>query len=139
MLLYSQIQVYSFFFSFLLNFFFIFTIFIQSPNVIPFFFLVYEWKTSTMYTFTLSVLKLYTIYYVIICMKLVCDVDTVTCTPSLISIVIEKQRHCLHCIYHAKYKQLHTYFLLSLGYTSTKIIQLLLKFIISAIVHSLWL
>lgn len=135
MLLYSQIQVYSFFFSF----FFYFYNFYSKLKRIPSFFLLYEWKTSTMYTFTISVLKLYTIYYVIICMKLLCDVDTVTCTPSLISIVIEKQRHCLHCIYHAKYRQLHTYFLLSLGYTSTKIIQLLLKFIISAIVHSLWL
>lgn len=126
---------------FLFFLFFFFTIFIQCSNVIPSFFLLYGWKTSTMYTFTISVLKLYTIYYVIICMKLLCDVDTVTCTctPSLISSVIEKQRHCLHCFYHAKYRQLHTYFLLSLGFTSTKIIQLLLKFIISAIVHSLWL
>lgn len=128
-----QILVYSFFFFFL-------HFVIHCSNVIPSFFLLYGWKPSTMYKFTISVLKLYTIYYVIICMNLLCDVDTVTwtCTPSLISSLIEKQRHCLrYCFYHAKYSQLHTYFLSSLSFT--KIIQLLLKFINSAIVHLLWL
>lgn len=125
-----QILVYSFFF---LHFV------IHCSNVIPSFFLLYGWKPSTMYKFTISVLKLYTIYYVFIYMELLCEVDTVTCTctPSLILSLIKKQRHCHYCFYHAKYSQLHTYFLSSLSLT--KLIQLLLKFINSAIVHSLWL